>query len=1199
MTLLLKSIRLKGFKSFAEATDIHFAPGVNILVGPNGCGKSNIVEAVRWVLGDGARELRADKSEDVIFNGSDQSRALGMANVSLVLDNQGGRLPLDFSEVSLSRKLFRNGENEYSVNHSKVRLKEVRALLAGTGMGKQGYAIVGQGELEQVLNGQPFTRRLMLEEAAGIIKFRQERDDISRRLVVAEQDLLRLRDVLTEIGQQRDNMAEKYARARTYQDWKAEFEELEEKRLGAELSQEERQRAERQSRIQALTAELEQAGENLQELTRQMAGLEEDIAARTEQLAAAKEQTHVAQMAVRDQEAEEALLRERIDAYRVQMEQMESGQVKLAEQIDQLQQEVAGYEQQNTAKLTVLSTETTAAEQEEARLQAEDLWLRGREQDLSAAEKSGQERQQRAAELARVLREEEAAGLLLKEQARSAGQSLLDLAGQLAEAEARRAKDTADFKRYTDQYTAVQERAAAAETAYTALVTAVQEQEREQSALTGELQRVMAQLKALRDLEAGHALYSDGVKAVLTAQDSNHPALSGILGTIADLTQIPPGLELAFEVAVGRGLENIVIKSGREARAAITFLEQKKVGRATFLPLDTLKQRLVPEKIRREIAAQAGVQGLGTELLTYDPGIEAAVQYLFGNIVVVDDLNHGLALFKQIAYPLRIVTLNGALLNSSGAITGGFNRTKGGGILSKKTEKTMLSRQLEQLKISQEAALTQSAELKKQAETMNAAWQQEEKQQLNLAFTLKGIREKLAETAEHSEDLQRRQAELETLQRGQEQELARRADRMAQAQAEIDQLLNARNQEEEQATLARQEFYDRKRDYGIARERWHASQEQLQMKAAEIRQNTEHLQKYQQIAADYRQSYQGGAEHLRVYQQEIEANAAKLRELSAELATGRRATAANLSQQEQQIKARDELSGALSAGQAERLAQQQRIDQAERSLHQLELQKVRSEMAYTAKLQQWEATLHRAYEPGDTDLPEAELKRIRLRAAELKEALEQLGPVDLQALQEFQELETRFTYLSGQAEDLHQGKLSLSRILEQTEQEMATSFDRFFQEVNASFRQTFQAIFGGGEAALQLNAAEEALRAGVDIIVKLPGKKSQPLSFLSGGERALTCIAFLFALLHLRPAPFCFLDEIDAALDEHNLIRFNQYLNKISRQTQFIIISHRQSTIVNGDHILGVTMEQKGVSRCVSLNLAEAARLAQEEEGSA
>ena len=1196
--MLLKKIRLKGFKSFADQTEVYFSPGVNVLVGPNGCGKSNIVEAVRWVLGDSIRELRGQRPEDVIFNGSDGNRALGLASVSMVLDNRDAALPLDFNEVNIGRKLFRNGENEYEINRAKVRLKDVNRLFLGTGLGKQGFSIIGQGELEAVLNGHSFSRRLILEEAAGIIKFRQERDEVKKRINASEQDLLRIQDLLLELAQQYELLAEKNLQAETYLQEKNRLDTITAAIWSFEIEESKKQYGDREEKIITLQSNISAQKQETESMKLTCEKTEASIHTALSDISEKKENKHTLDSELRSQEAEQELLQERIRMCAQRIQQVDEAQIKLNQQLNQIQEELNLHRKSNQDRSDQLETEKNAFVQEQEQLKIELEWLTATaynlQERLLILKTQTEVRQNLSQEKAEI----QQAYATANEKRRYLMQSLENQANEELELTRQLAKANEQLQVIETVRNEHEKQAKTLEANYSTLILEQQSQQQALTQLVSDLHRAQSGLHTLRELEANHTLYSDGVKAILKAAEEKNSEIQGVLGTIADLIQIPPGFELALEVVVGRGLENIVIETGKKAREAIYYLESKKMGRATFLPLDTLKVRPMPDAIKTMLLKQPGVKGIAAELLTYGPKLQIAVEYLFGNIVVVEDLNHGLKLFKEIPYPLRIVTLNGALLNSSGAITGGFHRNASSGILTKKAEKQKWEQQVSDLKQRHAIQVDATELLTHQAQKVNESWQQEEKQVLSLEFKKEEVLRQLNELSDKREQIKNQLIQTEGDLSIVDQLLKEQSLHLEQLTEAMLQLEQKKDEEDTWHQEQQGQYEHKRRAFEIKQERLHSLQEQLQMKAAEIEQNQAHIMRYEQIESDYLASLKEAEKNLNTYQLEQTAAYEQLALIQKKsivqktLAEALEFDLIELTQgyDENHIRFQEQ------KNQLDLLRLD--LDRMEQSLHTQELQKVRAEMEVEMKLGQWEEWFKVKYVPPVELLSRSMVKEFRGQRLEIEQTLELLGPVDLNAITEFKTLERRYHFLQQQAEDLKDGKQTLEGILQQTEDQMTLSFQEFFILVEKSFKRTFQAIFGGGEANLNLTKNDEPFNAGVDISVKLPGKKLQNLDLLSGGERALTCIAFIFSLLHLKAAPFCFLDEIDAALDESNLLRFNQYVNHLAEHTQFIIISHRQPTIVNGKTIYGITMEQKGISKCVSLNIDEASRLVNQAAGS-
>ena len=1191
--MFLKRLDIKGFKSFADKTEIALEPGINIIVGPNGCGKSNVVDAVRWVLGEGnVRHLRGHKSEDIIFNGTDKEKGQGMAWVEMTLDNSDELLPVAFHEVTVSRKAFRNGESEFYLNKTRVRMKDVGELFTGTGLGKKGYSIINQGELEQVLNAQPLERRLMLEEAAGIIKYRQQRDEVNRRIEKTGHDLLRLGDIIGELEQRRQELQVKAEKAGQYRLWADELNlkertvyQYEGQRLGRELAKKQADFLLRNQEVEDCRREIA-AGEAslLQEET--------DLREVETALNQLKEQRRELEGHLSTLLSDHRIAGERLKNHQERSQAAGADAIKYAGMLESLQgdltRQLLDWENENqgyqgrVAECSQLEQELAAfhdnLEQERARFEAkkgELFTLMQGEAEVKNEIISGRDQVRRLQDKQErlLVRVDEMKNKLvdLNKDLAQLEQDKAEIDVQLTEAAEERVRLDQEHNRLSEQNRGCEDKLAL---------------------LARQAQEVRGQLAALQEMQRNMVGYSPAARAVLTAGKKG--SLQGIMGLAGEVIDVPAGMELAVEIAIGRGLENVIVEKSAQAEKAIEYLKKNQLGRVTFLPLDMLKVSEVPNKVMAELKIFAGVKGLASRLVKCDEKYRRALDYLLGRVVIVDDLPTGIKLFKTIAYPFKIVTLDGELINPGGAVSGGTRaKSENHSPLQRKGEEKRLQKVLSELETGQSEQQTLLNETRgflrkleaEREKSRQYIMEREYRQQL-LQKGLESGKTNISATRrdidEHLGDIEQVERDIATLhQRIQDIELR-------QQQAE-----EANQSLAEEMERVKEELTARQSELELRRERLSSWQEQLTMKKNELDHYAANIEQFKQVG----ESYASSLREARQLQERLEQESIKEKEKAQMLEE-------NIGQNKAGL---DELAQEIDGLQTEYLEAQQRIDHWRGMLHpgrnriaELEAQTRNLEMAITRNGMELESLQERWRERFHAEWPEAEgpvaspgeIRDYRTRIEYLQVQIEELGPVDIEAIREYQEINQRFEFLTAQYQDLTRARDSLHELLQETEKLMVRNFGQFIQLANQSFNQTFQEIFEGGEATLLLESNKDRLEAGVDIEVKLPGKKSQLLGLLSGGERALTCIAFVFSLLRLKPAPFCLLDEIDAALDEVNLSRFSRFLRSMADNMQFIVITHRQGTIEAADKIHGVTMPEKGISSVYTLDLRQTENLA-------
>lgn len=1183
--MYLKRLEIKGFKSFADHTEIRLDPGINIIVGPNGCGKSNVVDAIRWVLGEAnVRHLRGQRNEDIIFNGSDDKKALGMAMVEITVDNNDHVLPLDYSEVTLTRKYYRSGESEFLINRSRVRLKDIVQLFTGTGLGRQGYSIISQGELEEVLNGQPFDRRLMLEEASGVIKYRQQRDEVERRISVTAGDLVRVKDILGELNLRREELQVKSQKAVRCLELQERFQFIEKTLIASEWMQIRQQKIEKEGELNSISAVIQQNKEAREKFLRDLSQQEEQREGCRTQLLKLREQKYSLERDIQRLQSECQLGEERIknlserkqssqadlEKYKGMLEQMEK---ELSHQNQDFNEQENEYRQMQ-ADETSLKEEIIKLEEGvcEARKQfeADKLEAFDRVQGETAIKnqiidqekmiKLSSEKKERLSIRMEANREKIHQNKSQLSQLQGTGQQLTQGIKQ-AEAE---------------QEKAMQHKNALSEKR--------QALEQLRTQRNRELISLENRLLGLQEMDKNYAGYSDGVKAIMQKSRGNRR----IHGVMSQIIEVPPGLETAIETAAGRSLENVVAESSQDAQQAIDYLKKNQLGRVTFLPLDLIKTQKISDASLQKLKNYQGVMGLASSLVRYDSRYEKAVEYILGRVLIVDKMDTAIKVFKNVQAGLRIVTIEGELLNASGAMTGGVQKRRGVSPLQRKAEEKRLEENIRQAQEELAASSEKIEILDQNIEKAEKDLEQCKQVLMELSFQSEMLEQEMSkltisleQTAQDVDADQRDLNELDHLLQDGEEERQRLTVQYEECQKE--NLAFSEQMEELRSRIdASQHGHD------LLDQRLRSLQEALERKERELQTLKANREQFEQLHRSYQKSIEETCRTLQDIEQDLGKQVTRLEEDRLLIKTRQEEQEVLLANIEEDQTKEKEVLGHIERLRRELEPLQQEILQGESQLHQQQMRLVRLETEIDNLQNRWEEKYtDEAAEKWEAVLTAGKVRDYKRELEYFRQQIEDLGAVDLQSIKDYEQVQERYDFLQQQSVDLEEARRSLEELLRETEKTMSKSFDQFMELANDSFRQTFMEIFGGGDAELKLQEDEDLFSAGVDIIVKMPGKKSQSLNLLSGGERALTCIAFIFALLRLRPAPFCLLDEIDAALDETNLTRFTHFIQKMAASTQFIVITHRQASIEAGEKIYGVTMPQDGISSILSLTLPE------------
>ncbi|SHK87554.1 chromosome segregation protein SMC [Desulforamulus aeronauticus] len=1178
--MCLKRVDIQGFKSFGDRIKLELHSGLSVVVGPNGSGKSNISDAISWCLGEQrASSLRGSRMEDVIFAGSDKRKAVGMAEVTLTLDNTAKLFSLPYGEIAVTRRLYRSGESEYLINKVPCRLKDIQALFMDTGLGRGAYSLIGQGKVDEILSSRPEERRHIIEEAAGIVKYRHRKEEALRKLSSAEQDLNRVSDIIHELGSRLEPLAAQAEQAKLYntlqsQAWrvelslyKREWDDLQTK--AADIAQQLQQvKADFVDERPALQERLEQARNFLQIVENQ--------------IVQAREHLFTIESAKEKNSSQKALIQEQLGNHAAEQQRM-------INELDETREVLQGV------------TLELAAEQEKLnKLQAE-VWVEKtstEDEVLQQLEKQLEEKQ----ELFQNLNTELIDQLNLVANQRNSKQQASDRKEQLAG----RLKHLEKREEEAKENEAALQRAIQGASAQAAELTNKNEQLKSQKLLQEEeikqiehelaaLQSKLAvkkeemvakhsRLKVLEENLSSHSGFMKPVRELLKAAEQGRERISGLCGAVADIIRVPKGFETAMEAALGGALQNLVCETSSQAKEAIEYLKRHGLGRATFLPLDSLRPTPAGEW-EKKASGLTGVIGLAANLIEVDTKYRSVVELLMGRLVVVDTIENAITVARRLQQRVRIVTLAGELLQPGGSLSGGGLARNTGGMLHIRRERDELANTVKQLhqeihqltgQVTQRQQLHQQGlhELKQYQEqlvTLGLALQAAE-MELNRA------QEDLTRVNRRSEEGHWEKASIELEFQQWHQTETEAAAKLADFEQQLAGLQTKLAVTQEELTAAREKKAEL--ENVVHRER---------IRQAELRQELIGVQKIaDRLEQDIRNrklaqaTLEKSLENSRKRTGELQEQQVQL-ERAAEELTGQHTTAqeALQDQQSRQVAAIAAVKGCEESLQEFQQHWQQKSDK----LHYLELQQTRLQTELellTTRLE--ELGVHN---PSELTVEAVASKRqARSQLAELREQITALGPVNAAAEAEYQEVSERHGFLQQQRSDLEDSKKSLQQVIEELNRLMSSQFTTAFQEINGNFSVVFQQLFGGGGATMSLTEGD-TLTCGIDITARPPGKKNQNLSLLSGGERALTAIALLFAILRYKPSPFCVLDEIEASLDEANVNRFANYLSRTSEEVQFIVISHRKGTMEQADTLYGVTMDEAGVTRLLSMSLEE------------
>ena len=1176
--MVLKELEIQGFKSFPDRIKITIGSGITGVVGPNGSGKSNISDAIRWVLGEtSSKQLRgAGKMEDVIFGGTQLRGAMGFASVRLTLDNTDHTLDLDADEVVIGRKYYRSGESEYSINGQACRLKDVYELFLDTGLGRDGYSIIGQGRIAEIVGAKSSERREIFEEASGIAKYRYRKNEAERRLASAEENLERLRDILGELEARVGPLEKESAKAQR-------FLELAETRKSLEVTlwvdgvrrakdtvREQQRRYETAEadylRIdetgRAAEAEAEEIREQAQRLTVEIDRLNGDIRSITEEMGGTESRIAVLRHDIQRND-------QSIDQLEQEIVQGEENRETIAGEIERYEALIAACEEKGRQ----LQADIGALSDTLAKLQAESE-ASGERRGAVTAALAGLTEQQTASRVAAASASaaaETAAQRLAAAQnaGDAAGDTLAHLNGEKADTETYLASIQEKLARLNNIKSGL-------ELKLIARRKALDDADAAEMALDRELEAAEQRLSVLRELEKNMDGYQQSVKTVMRAAQSRR--LRGIIGPVSGILTVEKGYETAIETALGAALQNIVVDGEAAAKAAIAFLRDEKAGRATFLPLDTVQ----PGVFKGELTGSAQ---LASELVHCDARYERVVSNLLGRIVVVDDINEASGVARRLGYRNRVVTVDGQVINAGGSFTGGSVQ-RSAGLFTRKQEIEQLRAKVVRLQKQQSDAQDATDRCKAQVDALSAE------------LTAAG-----SEIITADGDRIRAEAELRRIEAALSQSRAAAETRAAEVQmltAEITE--NRRTAAEAEAEMQRLAGQIDAMSEELAR----ISEGDDGFLAARSRLSDEMSQKKLELLACEKdaQAHRAAIETLRARTAEtagrkadVEKSIGALRALNdanresiAAIEAERQAGRTRIAEKEQAIRAATQ----------QRLQRQQAETEATARARAAadEREKMSQEMARlaerkTAAEAEYDQTIAKLWEEYQLSVSEAEklcvpfenVTALRAQVAEVRGKIRALGSVNVGAIEEYKEVRERYDTLSAQVADVEKSKAELTRMIGELAGQMRRIFSENFAVINDNFGRIFRELFGGGNASLALEEGADVLNAGIEIRVAPPGKVIKNLTALSGGEQALVAISIYFAILAVNPAPFCILDEIEAALDDVNVVRFAQYLRRISDKTQFIVITHRRGTMEAADVLYGVTMQDDGVSKLLRLDL--------------
>jgi len=1180
----LKGIHIQGFKSFADRVKLELGQGLSVIVGPNGSGKSNVADAVRWVLGEqSAKCLRGVKMEDVIFAGSTQRRPVGMAEVSLVFDNVRGIFPLDFREVTITRRVYRDGDGQYLINKAPCRLKDIHELFMDTGAGKEGFSIIGQGRVEEILNLKSEERRSLIEEAAEITKFRYRKREALKRLDATVINLQRLEDIVREIEGQLTPLAaqaqvaeQSLALSLKQKDLEIQWVVLDisevKKKLSTAVQDSETLQGNvveaqatlgfTESRNLADKFELQKLDEEIQRTQGEvfqgeqaLNALKHERSIRTERFGYFEEQIARLTQEIVEDEGKLKYLQERVKA-------LATRQAVLKQTVEESHHKVSDLEQ----KLNLVRKNSRAEDIERIK---SNLFQALEEQADCSNELTGTSQVLASLEQQILQIEQEQAGKEKEQQSlvgtlEAQEYELVQMEGQAQVALEEGLRLTAEWNKLKELR---------------------QEKNRELQKHKTLNEQSGARLHALKSLEESLEGYQRGVREVMLAKKKGNKDCLGLCGTVADLITVKKDYEPALETALGAGLQNVVAESERAAKKAIAFLKNHQFGRVTFLPLDVIQGNRM--SVSPGVERDSGYIGIAIDLVSYDVLYRPAMEFLLGRIVVVKDMEAATRIARASGYRLRIVTLEGDQVHPGGSLSGGSVQRRSGNLLGRSREIETLRVALVQLEneLAEEEreALDLEAhqrELQEGIDNLGIKQREDKERQVLLRAKHENVLDRIRRVTDDLAELNlRRQGNML---KGSElspgvRSLTERLEIAKKTSVDLREELNQREQEAQTAVGEIESRGEQLTQEKIRLAKWELEltqcSEQLGQARTVIRENEEILQQRVQNQVSVQKNCEAVKEELEALNLQLEEH--------------------SLTQEKQQYalmqrrQDREKLSTLVLELEQEALFKRQGAHALEQRLHANEIRVARWETEWQAGVTRLAEEFSLTWEEAMSYQTVEERTVLGRKVQDLKQQIQDLGPINQAAIEEYPIMLKRQEFMLAQQDDLVEANQTLRELIFELDKTMSERFLESFKAVNAAFQEVFKDLFHGGNAELHLVDPDNILETGVEIIAQPPGKKPQLLSLLSGGERALTAIAVLFALLRVKPSPFCILDEIEASLDDSNVRRFAQYIHRLSNSTQFVVISHRKGTMESADVLYGITMEECGVSKLLSVKLDE------------
>jgi chromosome segregation protein len=1185
--MYLKNIEIHGFKSFANKIQLKFEQGITGIVGPNGSGKSNIADAVRWVLGEqSAKQLRGAKMEDVIFAGTENRKPLGFGQVSITIDNSDGKLPIDYTEVTVTRRVYRSGESEYAINGTTCRLKDVHELFFDTGIGKEGYSIIGQGQIDKILSSKPEDRRDLFDEAAGIVKFKKRRELAEKKLQEEKQNLLRVQDILLEIEHQLGPLQGQAEVAKEYLEYKEALKKLDINIFLQEIDHIKEEEGTLEEKEKIAQNDFKEAEECMASTKEKHDLLEQELEHLTEKIDGIKNNIADAQLNREKIENQINITKEQISSVKNSNVHISNRLAAIEEKLHEYQNEATVFETKKNELDEDFTKNHGALQNIESELEENAIKIADQNNKIEEIKANIIEGLNNISNLNSKIQRFETMKEHINIRKSELHQKYIKIRQEEEVSQQKIDEHQTDYTMLVDQMNQIATTKEKSEDALKRIKNEKQNLLNDLNQKQNYLHQMSSKYEALKGITEQYEGYNFSIRKIMELKQSNHPLNKGVLGVVADVIEVDKKYELAIEIALGGSIQHIITQDESVAKNLVNYLKQNKYGRATFLPLSSVSSK--GSFKTHEVLKEKGVIQVASELVKSEEAYKHLIEFLLGRVIIVEDMDSAVLIAKKYNQSLRLVTLGGELLSPGGSITGGSYKNNQH-FLSRKREMDDLEITLKDLQaeIEKYTVLKQEQETKEvvlleEYEAIKNSIQDYKLKHHTSQMALEQMKAKIKDIQETKEDIQKEIEELDHQYKDVMQ-------KMAELKEELEILEGQNKSFDEQIKSIHTAMDDDQKLYTSKQEKL----TEYKIKISSLQQEINHIKdNYNRLLKDKANLVEEQKTLLASIEQnelEIIQKQESIIILQEQMEQDRLLMREREEQLQQWIQHKEEKNKNLKEYFKERESITERINLLDKEIFRLNAQKEKymeqSEQLISYMWNEYEMTLNHALNfKSET---ESSLTTMKKEVHDLKQKIKALGDINVNAIEDYKNLVERFEFLTTQREDLLTAEEKLLDIIAELDEAMRIQFKEKFNEINEQFNQVFKELFGGGRGILELTNSDDVLEAGIKIVAQPPGKKLQNMMLLSGGERAFTAIALLFAIQRLKPSPFCVLDEIEAALDDANVDRFAQYLHKLSQHTQFIIITHRKGTMESADALYGITMQEKGVSTLVSVKLIE------------